>query len=98
VWIFGFICDLIGAVLVIILYLLWSEMGATSAHFWNPLFFPGTTLIAVPGVILAGVLIYFCNKRLVFRSSDLDPAAIHRICLHLAIFTAPYTMLIPLYG
>ena len=88
--------DLIGAGLIFLIYMVITELPLL--RFFNPLLFPGTTLLSLPGVILAGVLIYWLNRKLTFRKSSLDPAAIHRLCLHLAIFTAPYTMLIPLYG
>ncbi len=51
----------------------------------------------IPGVIVAGFLIFFLNRWLSFRKTDLSKETIHKICLALAIFTAPYTMLIPLY-
>ena len=92
-WGIGFLSDLLGAALIFGIYLPTAESSALNVHF-----FPGATLISLPGVALAGVLIYFLNKKLTFRRSELDPAVIHRLCLHLAIFTAPYTMLIPLYG
>ena len=93
VWGIGFLSDLIGAGLTFGLYLLFAEIFNLNVHL-----FPGATLISIPGTILAGVLIYFLNRKLTFRKSQLDPVAIHKLCLHLAIFTAPYTMLIPLYG
>ena len=93
VWGFGFLADLLGAAVTFGIYLLTVESTSMNVHF-----FPGATLISIPGVVLAGVLIYFFNKKVTFRRSELDPIAIHRLCLHLAIFTAPYTMLIPLYG
>lgn len=93
VWGIGFLCDLIGAGLIFLIYMVTAELPL-----FNPILFPGTTLISLPGVILAGVLIYWLNRKLTFRKSGLDPAAIHKLCLHLAVFTAPYTMLIPLYG
>ena len=93
VWGIGFLSDLLGAGLIFLIYLAVAEIPGI-----NPVLFPGTTLISIPGVALAGVLIYFLNKKLTFRKSQLDPAVIHRLCLHLAVFTAPYTMLIPLYG
>ena len=93
VWGIGFLSDLLGAALTFGIYLPTAESSVVNVHF-----FPGATLISLPGVALAGVLIYFLNKKLTFRRSELDPAVIHRLCLHLAIFTAPYTMLIPLYG
>lgn len=46
--------------------------------------------------ILAGVLIYFLNRKFAFRKTGLAPEQIHRLALSLAIFTAPYTMLIPI--
>ena len=93
VWGIGFLSDLIGAGLTFGLYLLFADLLDLNVHL-----FPGATLISIPGTILAGVLIYFLNRKLTFRKSQLDPVAIHKLCLHLAIFTAPYTMLIPLYG
>ena len=95
VWLIGFLCDIAGAGLTVLLYYLQSELNVP---FPNPILFPGTCLISRPGVILSGVLIYFVNKRFSFKKSGLDADAVRRLCLHLAIFTAPYTMLIPLYG
>lgn len=95
VWITGFLCDIAGAGLTVLLYYLWTTLNT---DFLNPILFPGTTLISIPGVVLAGALIYFVNKRFSFRRSGLDDASIQAICLRLAIITAPYTMLIPLYG
>jgi hypothetical protein len=98
IWGIGFLSDLIGAAAVVILYFGWCELDILGITMINPILFPGTTLMAMPGVALAGWLIYILNKKITFRKSDLDPAIIHKLCLHLAIWTAPYTMLIPLYG
>ena len=51
----------------------------------------------LPGVIIGGILIYFLNRRFSFRKTDLTKEQIHKICLALAIFTAPYSMLVPIY-
>ena len=93
VWCIGFLCDIIGAGLIFGLYYLLADISPLNLHL-----FPGTTLVSIPGVVLSGVLIYFLNKKLTFRRSALDALAVHKLCLHLAFFTAPYTMLIPLYG
>lgn len=98
VWLIGFFCDLLGAGLTVLLYFGWCALDVIGIPLFNPILFPGTTLLAIPGTLLAGVLIYRINKRFSFRKLDLDAAAIRRTCLHLAIFTAPYTMLIPLHG
>ena len=96
VWGIGFLSDLIGAAVLIPLYLLIVESPLVDS-FLNPVYFPGSIITAIPGVIVAGFMIYILNRKLTFRKSALDPAVIHKLCLHLAIFTAPYTMLIPLY-
>lgn len=95
IWIFGFIADIIGALLVIGLYMGLVEIYPSLGS--DLIFFPGTCLVAIPGVALAGILIYFLNKKFSFRRTSLDKVQIHKICLMLACFTAPYTMLIPLY-
>lgn len=94
VWLLGFLSDFIGAGLTLGVLFLLEELAPNAAlHL-----FPVTTLMALPGVVLAGVLIYFLNRRFVFRKSGLSPEEIRSVCLTLALWTAPYTMLIPLYG
>ncbi len=92
IWIIGFLSDIAGAGLTFLLFLLFVDTSPLNLGI-----FPGSTLISIPGTILAGFLIYFLNRKLTFRHSPLDPAVVHKLCLHLALFTAPYTMLIPLY-
>lgn len=95
IWVIGFLCDIIGALLILGLY----ELFEVVLRFgWNLILFPGTTLLSLPGAALAGVLIYFLNRRFSFSKCGLDPVQVHRLSLALAIFTAPYAMLIPLYG
>lgn len=57
-----------------------------------------TTLLAIPGVALSGILIFQFNKRYSFVKCLLDNTQILQLSLALAFFTAPYAMLIPLYG
>ena len=54
-------------------------------------------LILCLAIALAGLLIYWFNRRLSFRRTGLPAQTIHKLCLALAVATAPYTMLIPLY-
>ena len=95
IWVIGFLSDFIGALLIFGLYYLLAEVFSVS---WNLILFPGTTMLSLPGAALAGVLIYFLNKRFSFRKCGLDPAQVHKLCFALAVFTAPYAMLIPIYG
>lgn len=94
VWLFGFLSDFAGGGLTLGLASLLDSVVPELSTF----LFPGTTLISIPGVLAAGALIYALNRFVTFRKSGLTPAEAHRLCLTLAVFTAPYTMLLPLYG
>ena len=88
VWIFGFLSDFVGAGVVLLMELLLCEVIDTYK-------FPGLTLISLPGVLVAGVLIYLFNRYISFRRCELERADVKAMALWLAIATAPYTMLIP---
>lgn len=94
IWVIGFISDILGALLILAVALLVDKFCPE----WNTFYFPGATLIAVPGVLLSAVSIFFFNRRFAFVNTDLDERIINKLCWILAIFTAPYAMLIPLYG
>ena len=49
-------------------------------------------------MLLSAVLIYMLDRRYAFQECALDEAQIHKLSLALAVLTAPYAMLIPLYG
>ena len=97
VWGFGFLADILGAAFITAL------VFAMEAWFNVNVFFnTGTEMVMVlPGVALAGWLIYVFDKKWAFGKTALDAVQRHKLALALAIFTAPYTMLIPtrlLYG
>lgn len=94
IWLIGFFSDLMGAGLVFLIYIILENYPGMP----NLILFPGTTLVSIPGVLLAGVLIYVLNRFFTFHKSGLDTKDVHKLCLYLAIFTAPYAFLIPLYG
>ncbi|ORT99285.1 hypothetical protein D081_2014 [Anaerovibrio sp. JC8] len=94
VWIIGFISDIIGALLILAIYLLSDKFCPG----WNTFNFPGATIIAIPGVLLSAVCIFFINRRFAFSQCGLDDTTITRLSRTLALLTAPYAMLIPLYG
>ena len=54
-------------------------------------------LFSLPGVLLAGILIYSLNRRFSFRDTSLEPEQIRRLGLWLALYTAPYLMVLPQY-
>lgn len=90
VWGFGFAADLVGAGITLGLLLLdWLVPQ------WNTFLIPGGQLLVLPGIAVAGALIYFLNQRFSFRRTELTGTQVHWLSLALAVFTAPYTMLIP---
>lgn len=93
IWLIGFASDFVGAALIFALYTLLEPRLSI-----NLVLFPWTTLLTIPGVLLAGGLIYRLNRRFSFGRCALDPKQIRKLSLTLAVCTAPYTMLIPLYG
>lgn len=94
IWIVGFVSDLLGAGLILILTMQIHSTGFA----WDIFHFPGTTLISIPGVILAGLLIFYLNKHCSFTKCGFTEIQIRKLSLALAIGTAPYAMFIPLYG
>lgn len=94
IWVIGFVGDFLGAALILAIMLL---IDATGLHI-NTMLFPWTTLISIPGVMLSGWLIFWGNKHFSFQKLGLNAVQLHRLSLALAVFTAPYAMMIPLYG
>lgn len=81
IFIFGMLSDVIGAAIPFAaIYLDWYDF------YTEPLF-------TVPGVLLAGVMIYIFNYYITLR--DLDKVTRKKLALTFAIVTAPYTFAIP---
>ncbi len=93
IWIFGFLSDLIGALVNLAVCALFSSF--TSLDFDAFLKTPTAQIFALPGIIAAGTAIYLFNYSVTFRKSSLDRGQIHRLAFWLAVITAPYTMLLP---
>ncbi len=99
VWGLGFLCDFAGTALLTLPLLLpirsagWDEfVGCLSG---NPFQNVWALLYTLFAVAVSGLLIYVCNRKWSFRRLELDPMEKKRLARNLAIFTAPYTFLIP---
>ncbi len=92
VWIIGFISDILGSLLILGLEHLTERIGMIV----HTELFSDKTLISLPGVVLAAFFIYHLNRWFSFRDCRLEPVQTKKLCWALAIFTAPYTMLIPI--
>ena len=94
-WLVGFAADVLGGALT---FALWMALMSVVESGAVLMLFPGTTLTAIPGTALAGVLIYWMNRKFTFRRTELTAQQVHKLCLATAVFTAPYLMLVPIYG
>lgn len=105
-WLLGFLADFIGtALLVGCIYLSllpapvgpWVEQIVGDAVL-NPFRSLPAFLFTMLGIALAGVCIYFFDKKAMKSCAQLDGRQRHIIALTMAIVTAPWTFLIPLYS
>ena len=64
----GKICDLVGAFLIMAIEILRGDMLPSI----NTFYFPGATIIAIPGVLLSGLLIYKLDRHYAFKKCDIN--------------------------
>ncbi len=104
VWIFGFISDLLGAGFMLFWGYIpgiiggddsWWTRLVTDPISLNPFKSPLALLFTLLGVGFAGLMIYFLNNRFSFRRVSISDDERKKLALSLAVFTAPYVMLIP---
>lgn len=81
VWIFGFIADMIGA-------------GALLGAMYADIFLGDEIYITLPAMLIAALFIFIFNYKISFK--EYDKATRLKMAINLAIFTAPYTFLIPI--
>lgn len=107
VWLFGFLSDLIGALwLTAGLFGSWA-LDADGAAGWisdfamamtvNPFRQPLALVWTVVGTAIAGGCIYFFDRRVFRRAPELDRRQGHILAVTLAVVTAPWLFLIPIY-
>lgn len=101
-WLLGFAADAVGVAWMFFGML----VGRTTGGWWeeqiswimgSPFRTPLSLVWSLLGVALAGVCIYFWDRRVLRRCPELDRRSARLAALALAVFTAPWTFLIPLY-
>lgn len=104
VWMFGFLADIIGAVLMFLSQIDISQKSGindwwfhhiTNPVAYNPFDNPYSLIYVVLVVALAAVFIYVFNLKFSLKNLEVDLAAKKKIALSLAVFTAPYILLFP---
>lgn len=100
IWGFGFLADIIGALLLLLYLIAFDNLQAfepiLTALTLNPFTNIFAFLLTLVAIAFAGYLIYLFNYRVSFKGVGLDDKKRHKIALWFAIFTAPYTFLIPI--
>lgn len=99
-WLSGFAGDLAGAGI-----LLWLSSAASDSQGAfglamrfvreNPFLSTNALIIIFVCIIIAASVKYLLLLWLVFRKTDITPGEKRTLCLYLAIFTAPYTFIVP---
>lgn len=103
-WLLGFAADFIGVLLLLPGIFLPDLMAnahwaydVSMAMIANPFLHPAAFLWVLLGVALAGVCIYFFDKRAIKKCGLLSPRETHVVALTMALVTAPWLFFIPLY-
>ena len=107
VWLLGFLSDIIGALwLAAGLFGAWA-LDADGTAGWvsdfamamtvNPFRHPMALVWTAVGTAVAGVCIYFFDKRAMKTCPLLTPREKHATALLLAVLTAPWLFLVPMY-
>lgn len=98
IWIMGFAADIIAAIIMIIgTYLIFNNCAPkiTKALVNNPF----DNLVALFWtflcVLIGGAIIYAFDKHIALKQTQLSEEKKRKISLLMAVFTAPYVMLIP---
>ena len=101
-WLLGFAADAIGVAWMLLGWLLTIPFGSvwesSVGHIMhNPFAHPAAFLWTLAVVALAGVCIYFFDKKAMGRCDLLTPREKHIIALTMAVVTAPWLFFIPMY-
>lgn len=105
IWIFGFIADMIGTVLMIIPCLIqldynskigmWWYHNLANAIMYNPFESPYAFIWVTVSLITTAYCIYYFNFKFCLKKVDLSLIQKNKIALSLAVFTAPYAFYFP---
>ena len=101
-WLLGFAADAVGAAWMLLGWLLTVPFGSwwesSVGHIMhNPFAHPAAFLGTLVGVALAGVCIYFFDKKAMSRCELLTIREKRIIALTMAVVTAPWLFFIPMY-
>ena len=99
VWGFGFLADIIGALILFVLGILGNSLGLSyeliSAICYDPFSEVLAVITILASVVVSAIFIFLFNYKYSFKNVIEDQALRFKIALTLAIVTAPWTFLLP---
>ncbi|PAQ15727.1 hypothetical protein [Bacillus sp. FJAT-42315] len=100
VWLFGFLADIIGAVILMMICGLEGEnfglsYELTSAISYDPFSHPLAVFIISIAMLISTICIFFFNYKYTFKNIITDKKARRKVALTIAIITIPWTFLLP---
>ena len=108
VWIFGFIADIIGGLIMFsaeLISMFLEKYFPAAGAWWYDTMVYSTMFSAFDNIYaflwvlmctaISGALIYLFNMKICLKKAITDPVERHKLALALAIFTAPYTFFLP---
>lgn len=99
VWLFGFLADFIGGVLLFVINSTDSFLGIPyeiiSAINYDPFSQAGAVVIIACAMLLSAVLIFLFNYKFTFKNQIQEKTLKFKTSLTIAIITMPWTFLLP---
>ncbi len=99
VWMFGFLADILGALILFTIGVLDNHLGVpyeiTSAINYNPFSNVLAIIIIIISMLISGLLIFIFNYRFTFKRLILDKKVRFKVALTIATITIPWTFILP---
>jgi len=99
VWLFGFLADIIGAIILFILGIMGEYLGLsyefTSAVNFDPFSNPLAVATIVFAMLVSALFIFLFNYKITFKELIADNSTRLKVALTVAIVTMPWTFLLP---
>ena len=100
VWIFGFLADIIGAAILLLIYISETFIGfpyeLVMAISYNPFLDPLAFVIVLFAILVSGLFIFLFNYHFTFKKTIEDKRKRAKVALTIAVLTLPWTFLIPM--
>jgi hypothetical protein len=101
VWIFGFLVDIIGSGVIFLLQFLQNEKenslyAAVTNHVaWNPFYNFSSSVTVIIAICISILLLYLFNFKISFKKVGLEKKKAKKLAVLVAIFTAPWMLMVP---